>query len=399
MNVSPPHAVIIGAGPAGLMAAYDLARAGVKVTLTDAMPTIGRKFLMAGKSGLNLTKSEDLPAFIARFPDCRAPLKAALKTFGPAEVTAFSHSLGQETFEGSTHRVFPKAMKASPFLRAWVSALTSMGVDVKTRWHWDQNVTLTPRFSTPEGPKTLTADVVILALGGASWPKLGSTGAWRDAFLTQGIQVTDFKPSNCGFAVPWSKFMAPFFGHPIKNVTLTSGNLTSHGECVITEKGLEGGGIYEVSAAIRNTGKLTLSLCPDMDRATLEGHISRSPKKASTATLLKRIKTLTPAKIALFHEFARPTPKREALAERLTALEITGLTPLPIAEAISVAGGVSFEALDDQLMIQSHEGVFCAGEMLDWDAPTGGYLLTACFATGRHAAQGALQLLRDKARL
>lgn len=378
-------AIIVGAGPAGLMAADVLSAAGVAVTVIDQMPSVGRKFLMAGKSGLNLTKIEDPAQFDAAFGDAPPALRDALAQFGPAQVTAWAEGLGQPVFTGSTGRVFPVAMKASPLLRAWLNRLTQQGVSLSTRWTWtgwDGNAL---RFDTPDGPVTRSADITILACGGASWRRLGSDGQWADHFS----DVAPFEPANCGFRVGWSGHMAPYFGQPIKATTLHAGKATSRGEWVITQNGIEGGGIYAVSAAVRDGAPLFVDLMPDHELSALQQKLDAARHKSSLGKILKSTLRLPPVKIALFNEMSRRAEPATHTAALLKALPMMHSGPAPLDQAISTAGGLRFSQLDG-LMLPSKPGTFAAGEMLDWEAPTGGYLITACLATGRAAAVAAL---------
>ena len=374
-------ALVIGAGPAGLMAAEVLAGAGVAVTLADQMPSPARKFLMAGKSGLNLTKAE------AGFAQVFAPpMRGIVEGFGPEDVVRWAEGLGQAVFTGSTGRVFPVAMKASPLLRAWLGRLDALGVRLERRWRWtgwDEGAV----FDTPGGRCVVAADVVVLALGGASWRRLGSDGLW--AGLLDG--VAPFAPANCGFVVDWSRHMAPHLGQPVKGVGLRAGALASRGEFVVSARGLEGGGIYAVSAAVRDGAPLLLDLFPDRSAEDLRAALARPRGKASLSTHLRKALGLSGVRLALLQEFGRPLP--DDLAGVLKALPVRHDGPRPLDEAISVAGGLRFGALDAALMLRARPGVFAAGEMLDWEAPTGGYLITGCLATGRHAAMGALRYL------
>ena len=386
-------ALVIGGGPAGLMAAEALLTAGRAVTLVEAKPSIGRKFLMAGKSGLNLTKIQAFGPFLASYgKDLHPTMRACLKAFGPDEVRAWTEGLGQTTFAGSTGRLFPHAMKASPLLRAWLERLDGLGLDRHTRWRWvdwDRNAY---QFDTPEGTRVLTPRVTVFALGGASWARLGSDGQWAERFAANGIEVTPFAPSNVGLRVTWTDHMAPHFGQPIKAVAWHAGDLTSRGEAILSKEGLEGGGIYTLAPALREgEGRLTVDLLPDLSLAEVQARLPETPKKGLGKILRSTLK-LSPVKIALWNEFSQHMPGGyDTLAQRLKALRIIHAGLRPMDEAISTAGGVSFDALDDTLMLKDRPGTFCAGEMLDWDAPTGGYLLTACFATGlwagRHAAE------------
>lgn len=390
------QALIIGAGPAGLMAADVLSAAGHQVTICDAMPSVGRKFLMAGKSGLNLTKDEPLDAFVARFGPIHPIFETALREFGPTEVMAWAEDLGQPIFTGSTGRVFPQAMKASPLLRAWLARLTAAGVVLKTRWHWNGFNGAQSRFTTPDGPQTLTPDVTICAFGGASWPRLGSTGAWADHFNT----IAPFQPANMGFRVAWSPYMTPFFGQPVKATALQSGPVRSRGEWVITPDGIEGGGVYEIAAQARDGAQLTVDLMPDVSTDDVRRRIVKRRSKQTLSQVLKKVARLSTLKAALFQEFSQDAvlTTSDALVARLKALPITLDGPAPIASAISTAGGLRFTALTSDFMVRARPGVFAAGEMLDWEAPTGGYLITGCLATGRRAALGAQNWLAKEGR-
>ncbi|PIE09801.1 MAG: aminoacetone oxidase family FAD-binding enzyme [Rhodobacterales bacterium] len=376
-------ALVIGAGPAGLMAAQVLAEGGARVTVADRMPSPARKFLMAGKSGLNLTKDAPGAAFLSAYPDPPAALRAALDAFGPAEVIAFAEALGQEVFTGSSGRVFPKAMKASPLLRAWLARLADLGVELRSRWAWrgwDGDASV---FDTPGGPETLRADVTILAVGGASWPRLGSDGAWSGWVG----DVAPYAPANAGLRVAWSDHMTRHFGAPLKGIALRAGGLASRGEVVLTASGIEGGGIYTLTPPLRDGAPLTIDLMPDLTVEALRERLARPGPKTSQTNRLRKA-GLTPVKVALVQEYAREAPD---LAAAIKALPIPHQGTMGLERAISSAGGLRFEALDEGLMIRARPGIFACGEMLDWEAPTGGYLLTACFATGRHAARAALR--------
>lgn len=376
-------ALVIGGGPAGLMAADVMADNGLSVIVADAKPSVARKFLMAGKSGLNLTKDEPFEAFLNAFAEAKPDLRPMLEAFGPSEVRRWAEELGQEMFVGSTGRVFPKAMKASPLLRAWLARLAALGVDIRPRWRWigEQDGFV---FETPEGRQTVQSDVTVLACGGASWARLGSDGAWAEWI---DAPLAPFQPANIGFVVNWSAHMAKHFGAPIKNVALRAGDQHVRGEFVISRTGLEGGGIYAVSGAMREGHDLTLDLLPDLGKDDIRARLAKSRGKASLSNHLRKTLRLDPAKQALLMEFARPLP--DDLAPVLKALPIRHDGPRPMDQAISTAGGIRLDALDQGLMLKHRPGVFAAGEMLDWEAPTGGYLLTACLATGRWAGQHA----------
>lgn len=388
-------AIVIGAGPAGLMAAEMLADEGYGVLVLDAKPSLGRKFLMAGKSGLNLTKNEPFEDFVAKYEEAAEWLEPMLKDFGPGEVQAWAKDLGQEIFTGTSNRVFPKSMKASPLLRAWLGRLATKGVQSRARWRWTgwRDAALT--FDTPEGPQTLEPKVTVLALGGASWARLGSDGKWAQLLAEKDIDLAPFKPSNVGFLVNWSAHMERHFGQPVKACALTSGGATVRGEFVISKAGVEGGAIYTLSKSLRSRKKLTLDLVPDLTAATVLQRLSKPRGKNSLSNHLRKTLKLDPVRLALLQEFARPLPQdTDKLTKLIKSLPVPLNGPRPIDEAISTAGGVPADALDQNLMLKRLPGVFCAGEMLDWEAPTGGYLITACLATGRKAGRGAAQYLK-----
>lgn len=381
-----PDALVIGAGPAGLMAAEELAMAGVKVVIVEAKPSIGRKFLMAGKSGLNVTKDEPPTVFATRYD---APqLGSILASFGPAEVQGWCRELGQEVFTGSSGRVFPVAMKASPLLRAWAERLTAQGAEIRTRWRWTGFDGQGFRFDTPTGPQTLTPRVTILALGGASWQRLGSDAAWVPWLAAKGVGIAPWKPANMGFRVDWSPHLAPFFGQPVKGVTLIAGNRRERGEFVISAKGLEGGGIYAVSRDLRDGAPLALDLLTTLTSDEISARLNQMKPSETAANRLRKL-GLGKVQVALVMEFARAAP-----FANLKHLTIPLLGPRTLDEAISVAGGVEWTSLTNDLELRALPGVFVAGEMLDWEAPTGGYLLTACWATGRWAGQAAVRHLQ-----
>lgn len=396
MNDAREHvtALVIGAGPAGLMAAEVLSAAGKQVLIIDAKPSIGRKFLMAGKSGLNLTRLQDLPTFTAAYSEAAEWLSPMLKVFGPEQVQHWAEGLGQPVFAGSTGRVFPETMKASPLLRAWVGRLNDAGVQFRTRWQWlgwDGDATV---FETPDGPRQIQTEVTILALGGASWARLGSNGLWADTLQAQVVDLAPFEPANAGLRVDWHPAMARHFGQPVKSVALQVGGETTRGEFVISSAGLEGGGIYALTRQIREGLPLTLDLLPDWSDAKLLERLAVPRGKASMSNFLRKTLKLDPARLALLQEFGRPIPNDpQKLADLVRALPIAHAGVRPMDEAISTAGGVTRNALSEGLMLLQKPGVFCVGEMLDWEAPTGGYLLTGCLATGRWAALAALERL------
>ena len=381
-------ALVIGAGPAGLMAAEEMARAGLAVTVAEAMPSPGRKFLMAGKSGLNLTKDEGADAFRAAYDPRPPALDSALRDFGPAEAMDWARGLGQAVFTGTSGRVFPVAMKGSPLLRAWLARLGGLGVGLRTRWRWIGWDGAGVAFDTPDGREVLHPAVTVLALGGASWRRLGSDGAWA-AHLPGA--VAPFLPANMGLGVDWSPAMARHFGAAVKGVALIAGGLRVRGECVISARGLEGGGIYAVARAVREGAALAIDLFPDLTEDALRARIARLRPGESLPNRLRRL-GLDPARAALVMEWARPLPADPA--PLLKALPVRHRGPRPLDEAISTAGGLRFDALDGY-MLRDRPGTFAAGEMLDWEAPTGGYLLTACMATGRAAGRQAVAWLHD----
>jgi len=392
----PPSALVIGAGPAGLMAAEVLAGQGLRVICCEAKPSVGRKFLMAGKSGLNLTKAEPFDPFLASFEEAAAPLAPILRAFDGEAVQDWARGLGQELFTGSTGRVFPTVMKASPLLRSWLARLESMGVEVRTRWRWLGWEGSAHRFETPEGRQVLEADVTLLATGGASWSRLGSDGAWAEVLRAQRIESRPFAPANAALSVPWSDHMTRHFGSPLKGVAWQAGTHHSRGEAALSARGLEGGGIYTVSRGVREGAALLLDLAPDLSETEVARRLARPRGKASLANHLRKALSLPPVQVALLQEMARPLPQAPAaLAALIKALPIRHRGLRPLDEAISTAGGLPFAALDERLMVKARPGLFAAGEMLDWEAPTGGYLLTACLATGRWAGLGAADWLRE----
>ncbi len=383
---------VIGAGPAGLMAAERLARSGLSVVVHERMPSVGRKFLMAGRGGLNLTHSEPLTPFLDRYGSARDRAAGWLEAFSPSDLTAWAEELGQATFVGSSGRVFPKAMKASPLLRAWLAQLNRLGVEIRLRSRWTGWSGEALRFETPDCERLETPAAVVLALGGASWPRLGSDAAWT-AWLEAPLRP--FRPANVGFDVAWSAiFRDGFAGRPLKGIALTHQGRTVRGEAMIAAYGIEGGAIYALSADLRDAvereGQATLAidLKPDLSADDLAARLARPRGKASLSNHLRKTVGLDAAGVAMLRE-AGPLPTAaEELAARIKATPVTLTGVQGLERAISSAGGVRFEALDQQLMLAARPGVFVAGEMLDWEAPTGGYLLQASFASGVVAAQG-----------
>jgi len=383
--------VVIGAGPAGLMAAEVLAEAGHRVTIAEARPSAGRKFLMAGKSGLNLTKDEALPAFLAAYgTDWLHPM---LRAFGPRQMMEWARALDQEVFTGTTGRVFPVAMKGSPLLRAWLGRLADRGVTLRTRWRWTGWDGEALAFDTPEGPVRMTPDATILALGGASWPRLGSDAAWVPFLAARGVEVAPFRPANMGFSVDWSDQMQRHFGQPVKGAALMAGPLVSRGEFVITARGIEGGGVYAVSSAARDGAPLYLDLLPSLSLAEVTGRLSAPRGKESLPNRLRKTLRLDPLRIALLQEWGRPLGDGAALAKKIKHLSVRHGGPRPIAEAISSAGGITRDSLTEDLELRALPRVYACGEMLDWEAPTGGYLLTGCMATALWAGKAAARAL------
>ena len=414
LNINSPKKVaVVGGGPAGLMAAEVLSAAGVNVDLYDAMPSLGRKFLMAGKGGMNISHSEPMDLFLSRYGARRCSIEPMLVDFSPQSVRDWVSGLGFETFVGSSGRIFPSDMKAAPLLRAWLRRLRSSGVNFHVRHKWlgwaDDSHTLLS-FSTPEGHRTIKVDAVVLALGGGSWKQLGSTGEWVPILANRGLVVAPLKPANCGFDVSWSEFFSDrFSGQPLKSVRVSFKNdkgarVTQQGELIITKKGVEGGVIYSLSALLREEiaksgfAVITIDILPDKDLPTLIKQLSKNQGKNSMANHLRKCLGIEGVKAALIREVIEPLDYKvlNRLCECIKSLPITLVSTRPLDEAISSAGGLPFEALSEHLRVGSMPEVFCAGEMLDWEAPTGGYLLTACFATGRAAALGVLESFKIK---
>jgi uncharacterized flavoprotein (TIGR03862 family) len=397
---------VIGGGPAGLMAAEVISAAGRKVDLYDSMPSLGRKFLMAGKSGLNITHSEPFEQFVARYGNRRTQLEPMLKIFGPKELLQWVHGLGIETFVGTSGRLFPVGMKASPLLRAWLKRLDEAGVKVHLRHKWlGWNEDTLLKFATPEAEKNVKADAVVLALGGGSWSRLGSDGAWVPGLEQAGVKVAALKPSNCGFDVNWSPhFRERFEGHPIKSVVLSFGEFQQQGEFIVTKEGVEGGLIYAASALIRDeiyaSGKavVTFDMAPDRSLEWLTKRLLQPRGSRSRASHLEKTTGIKGVKAGLLREFVSKEDflNAETLAHSIKHLLIPLIAPRPLDEAISSGGGVTFESLDEHLMLRAIPGVFCAGEMLDWEAPTGGYLLTACISSGYAAGNGVVEWLESQ---
>ncbi|MGB1705382.1 MAG: TIGR03862 family flavoprotein [Paracoccaceae bacterium] len=384
--------LIVGGGPAGLMAADFASRSGVEVTLADSMPTFGRKFLMAGKSGLNLTMHEDDITFQTRIIHNNTTIEKALEEFGPIEVIEWANSLGIKTFVGSTGRVFPTEMKASPLLRNWISRLDELGVSRQNRWKLKSISNKVATFETPQGLLNKSADGIVLALGGASWPKLGSNGDWKSLF--DPAELESFQASNCSFIVKWSIKMSKYFGQPLKSIKLSAGSQSSRGEIIISQKGIEGGGIYSLSAQLKKGEDLILDLLPDWDNDKILKLLTIPWGKSSSSNILRKRLKLEPIKQAILREFAMDVFKEPALLTKsIKSLKIPLNGTGPIQTAISTSGGVKMGSIDENFMLRGRPGVFCAGEMLDWDAPTGGYLITTCLATGRMAGKRAVQFV------
>ncbi|MGU9807756.1 MULTISPECIES: TIGR03862 family flavoprotein [unclassified Pseudomonas] len=405
---SIPNVAIIGGGPAGLMAAEVLSQAGIQVDLYDGMPSVGRKFLLAGVGGMNITHSEDFTPFLSRYGERAPNIAPLLRAFGANELCQWIHGLGIETFVGSSGRVFPTDMKAAPLLRAWLKRLRDAGVMIHTRHRWlGWNPDGSLLVAAADGEKTLRPTATLLALGGGSWSRLGSDGAWMLPLEQRGVGLAPLQPSNCGFEVPaWSDLMvSKFAGAPLKNIAIgLNDDVPRLGECVITATGIEGSLIYALSAPIREainqhgSATIHLDLLPGRPVDKIQQALSKPRGSRSMAKHLHSQLGIDGVKAALLREqtpadcFADPA----RLAQAIKALPITLVKPRPLDEAISSAGGVTFEALDERLMLKQMPGVFCAGEMLDWEAPTGGYLLTACFASGRAAGLGMLEWLQRK---
>jgi uncharacterized flavoprotein (TIGR03862 family) len=398
MTVEPStHIIVVGAGPAGLAAAETAAAGGARVTVLERMPSVGRKFLMAGRGGLNLTHGEPLDAFLTRYGAARAAIEPFIGAFDPAALRDWADGLGAETFEGSSGRVFPRAMKASPLLRAWLRRLEGLGVSFRLRAEVEG---LAPGGVILRGGERLQADAVVLACGGASWPRLGSDGGWTGWI---GADVAPLAPANCGFAAAWPEgFAAQWAGAPIKGAAFVFGERRLKGEATITATGIEGGAIYALSAALREAvarrgaATMMIDLKPDMSEPRLAGKLAAGRRGLSTANRLRRA-GVQPAAAALARALGAIPRDPAALAHHLKNLRLRLTATAGMERAISTAGGLRWAAVDGRLMLRDRPGVFAAGEMLDWEAPTGGYLLQGCIATGRAAGSGALAWLSERA--
>lgn len=382
---------IIGAGPAGLIAADVLSAAGQRVVVFERMPSVARKFLMAGRGGLNLTHSEPFECLLTRYGEAATRLKPILEGFTQEDLIAWANGLGAETFVGSSGRVFPKAMKASPLLRALLQRLNEQGVEIITRAAWtgwtDDGALQFANRAPCHAAQTL------LALGGASWPRLGSDGSWRDILVAHGVSVAPFQPSNVGFNVAWSEHVRKFAGEPLKSIAIQHGERVVRGEAMITEYGIEGGAIYALSAELRQKAPVTINidLRPALNVAEIAAKIERTRTSDSLSTRLRKALALTPLALALVHEGGPPPREPAALAARVKAISVRLESPRGLDRAISCAGGIAWKSLTENLELEAIPGTFAAGEMLDWEAPTGGYLLQASFATGVYAARAMLR--------
>ncbi len=390
MNEAP--IAIIGAGPAGLIAADVLSAAGKRVIVFERMPSVARKFLMAGRGGLNLTHSEAFEAFVTRYEEAAPRLRRILEAFTPSDLIKWANDLGQETFTGSSGRMFPKAMKASPLLRAWLGRLAAQGVEIRARtaWlGWSDDGAL--QFNDNEAVRP---EATVLALGGASWPRLGSDGSWRETLAARGVDIAPFQPANVGFNVAWSDHIrSKFAGQPLKTIALRCGAREVRGEAMITEYGIEGSAIYALAADLRARAPVTISidLRPDLTHAEIAAKLARAKSGDTLSSTLRKSLGLSPLGISLLHEGGAPPRESVALANLIKAVPITLTSARGLERAISSAGGVHWHAVDDDLQLRAIPKTYVAGEMLDWEAPTGGYLLQACFATGVWAARAILR--------
>jgi uncharacterized flavoprotein (TIGR03862 family) len=403
-NKKPATVAVIGAGPAGLMAAERLAEAGLAVTVYDRMPSPGRKLLMAGRGGLNLTHSEPIEPFLARYRDSTERLKPSIEAFSPEQLRAWAEDLGEATFVGSSGRIFPKSLKASPLLRAWLRRLDGLGVRFALRHDWlGFNGDRANRFALADGTiATIPADATLLALGGGSWPRLGSNGAWTAPLREAGVAIVPLRPANGGFRTNWSSsFGERFAGTPLKTLSLHFGDRTVRGEALVTERGIEGGAIYTLSAELRDaigrdgSATLTVDLCPQRSEDEIAKRIAGQKPGQSLSNLLRKAVSLSPVAINLLREMAGGAVPREpeALAHAIKSSPLVLTGTEGIDRAISTAGGVAWDAVDDHFMLKALPGVFVAGEMIDWEAPTGGYLLQASLSTGAAAAKGIARYL------
>jgi uncharacterized flavoprotein (TIGR03862 family) len=406
-HIAHHQIAVVGGGPSGLIAAEILAAGGAAVTVYERMPTVGRKFLLAGRGGLNLTHSEPMGALLSRYGAAEPWLRPAIEAFPPDSLRAWCEGLGQSTFIGSSGRVFPASMKASPVLRAWLRRLADLGVAFRMRHRWDGwDADGRLLFTTPDGRQSVLADATILALGGASWPHLGSDGGWTAVLGDAGVAVTPLRPANCGFVANWSEiFTRRFEGEPLKNVRLSTADISLRGEALITRSGLQGTGIYALSASLREaiaaSGEaiLRIDLRPGVPHEMLERQLGAPRGRQTLSNVLRKATKLPPPAIALLHEAALSRGASLSsmgpaqLAALIKSVPVRLTATAPMARAISTAGGIAFDELDEGFMLTRRPGVFAAGEMLDWEAPTGGYLLQGCFATGAAAARGALRWL------
>ncbi|MCF8496287.1 MAG: TIGR03862 family flavoprotein [Alphaproteobacteria bacterium] len=397
---------IIGGGPAGLMAADILSARGFQVSLYERKPSVGRKLLMAGRGGLNLTHSEDIELFIQKYGDRAGILESIIHAFPPSALRAWCEELGEKTFIGSSGRIFPENFKASPLLRAWTARMEKQGVHFMPNYEWQGWAQDHLTFKTSDGTTTIKADAVLLALGGASWPRLGSDGLWVSLLEKEGVTVAPLQPSNCGFCVHWSSvFLEKFAGHPLKGITICLESTKAYGEIMITAKGVEGGAIYALSSLIREeinkkySATIHLDLKPDINLDSLKERLQKPRGRKSFSNYLRGALNLPPVAIGLLMELPERTMLRDYSAHKLASLikkyPLTLQGPFPIDRAISTAGGAAFESVNEDLMLLNKPGVFLAGEMLDWEAPTGGYLLQATIATGAHAARGIIKWLEN----